>query len=171
MMEQVQVEILFRGLKKTLFPGPTHGAPVGRCGAPLPAAPCTHARCGRPTTRASARASARRTATRRSDPTRSSPSRSRGCSESELIAVVAACAHSRARLPQPTHAQHNRKPRAVNILGQQMAVAAAAPRAHPPRTTPRLPAARLFCSTGASRDTALEREASVTVVANTNEYL
>ena len=34
-----------------------------------------------------------------------------------------------------------------------------------------VPAARLFCSTGASRDTALEREASVTVVANTNEYL
>ena len=158
--------------KKTLFPGPTHGAPVGRCGAPLPAAPCTHARCGRPTTRASARASARRTATRRSDPTRSSPSRSRGCSESELLAVVAACAHSRARLPQPTHAQHNRKPHAVSTLGQRMAVAAAAPRARPPRTTPRLCLRpRLFCSTGASRDTALEREASFTVVTNTNEYL
>ena len=41
------------GSAKLLFPGPTHGAPVARCGAPSPAAPLTHAPRGRPSTRSS----------------------------------------------------------------------------------------------------------------------
>ena len=114
--------------------------------------------CGRFSTQPSASTSAPPTASRRSDPTRSSPSRSRRGSESELLVVVATCTNSRARPPQPTHAQHSREPRIANTLCQQMALAAAAPHARPPRTALRLPAAWLFCSTGASRDTAFERE-------------
>ena len=79
----------------------------------------------------------------------------------ELLVVVATCTHSRARPAQPAHALHSRRPRISNAHGRQTAVAAAAPRAHPPRTTPRLPAAWLSCHTGASRDTASERETLV----------
>ena len=88
----------------------------------------------------------------------------------ELLVVVATCTHSRARPAQPAHALHSRRPRISNAHGRQTAVAAAAPRAHPPRT--RLHA-RLGCSVPPAQ--AVIPLSSVRPshrgVKNTNEYL
>ena len=98
-------------------------------------------------------------------------------SESGMLGVGAARSrgnmHTQSCAPATAHTRtaQSRSAYFENAHGRQTAAAAAAPRVHPRHTTPRLPAAWLICSTGASRDTALEREASSKVVSNTNEYL
>jgi hypothetical protein len=74
--------------------------------------------------------------------------RSRGSMRTQSCAP--ATAHTRTAQPQAACCEH---PWPADGSRRRSAT-----RARPPRTTLRLPAARLFCSTGASRDTALERE-------------
>ena len=87
--------------------------------------------------------------------------RSRGSMRTQSRAP--ATAHTRTAQPQAACCEH---PWPAD--GSRRRSATRPPTTHDPAL---VPAARLFCSTGASRDTALEREASVTVVKNTNEYL
>ena len=88
---------------------PPHAAPIGRCGAPPPAAPRAHAPHGRLAPCTTTRSSTPSAPTRRSDPTGSSSSRSWSCRKPRFPApqVHAHAQNSNpARHAHPQHPQH-----------------------------------------------------------------